>query len=149
MCSGEGRMYDRGTVTAVDKIVITVACGNADHCKTCAASKFFCKPSEKGREFKALNTDNLDLREGDNVEIFISPSKTIGYSFSILIFPLLLFLAGYYITANLTNTSSDGIKILGGFMGLVLGFAMAFLYSAFTRKQQYPVITKKIDFDTE
>ncbi|MCL2480088.1 MAG: SoxR reducing system RseC family protein [Spirochaetaceae bacterium] len=142
-------MYDRGTVTAVDKNIITVTCGDTSHCKTCPASRFFCKASEKGREFKALNTDNLDLREGDNVEVFISPSKTIGYSFSILIFPLLMFLAGYYLTANLTNTLSDGIKLLGGFAGLVIGFAIAFLYSSFTRKQQYPLITKKIDFDTE
>jgi len=142
-------MYDRGTVTAVDKNIITIICGNTDHCKTCPASKFFCKASEKGKEFKALNADNLDIREGDNVEIFISPSKTIGYSFSILIFPLIMFIIAFFITAKLTNTLSDGIKILGGFAGLVLGFAMAFLYSAFTRKQQYPVITKKIDFDKE
>ena len=136
-------MYERGTVAAVDNNFVSITCGNADHCKTCAAGKLLC--NVKAREFKALNTDNLDLKTGDIVEIYISPGKTIGYSFSILIFPLLVFLAGYFLTGKLTNTLSDGIKVLGGTIGLFVGFGIAFLYNFFTKKNQFPVITKKID----
>ena len=136
-------MYERGTITAVDNNIISITCGNIEHCKTCAAGKLFC--DVKAKEFKALNTDNLDLKTGDTVEIYMPPAKTIGYSFSILIFPLLVFLAGYFLTGKLTNTLSDGIKVLGGTIGLFVGFGIAFLYNFFSRKNQYPVITKKIN----
>ena len=140
-------MYERGTVTAVDKDFITIICSKSDNCKTCPAGKLFCKT--EAREFKALNTDNIDISVGNSVEIYLPPSKTIGYSFSVLIFPLLMFLAGYFLTAKLTNAVSEGIQVLGGFAGLVAGFATAFLYNSLTKKHQYPVITKNFDFDEE
>ncbi len=134
-------MYERGTVTAVENNIISVTCGKPEHCKSCAAASLFC--NVKTKEFKALNSNNLDIKTGDDVEIYVSPSKTIGYSFSILIFPLIMFFIGYYLIAKLTNTLSDGVKIIGGFAGLAAGFAIAFLYNSFTKKQKYPVITKK------
>ena len=140
-------MYERGTVAAVDKEFITIVCSKQGDCKTCAAGKLFCK--SKVREFKALNTDGLDLRTGDTVEIYLSPGKTIGYSFSVLIFPLLMFLAGFFLTGKLSDTVSEGAKVLGGFVGLAAGFVMAFFHNSLTRKHQYPVITKKIDYDEE
>ena len=136
-------MFERGTVTEVNENIITVTCGNPDNCKSCAAAKLFC--NIKSKEFKALNTNNLDLRTGDEVEIYLSPAKTIGYSFSILIFPLIMFIIGFYLIENLANTLSDGIKILGGFAGIAVGFIAAFLYNSFTAKQKYPDITKKLD----
>ena len=136
-------MYERGTVIAVDKNIITVTCGKSEHCKTCPASKMFCNIKKK--EFKALNTNDLDIKTGDRVEIYISPAKTIVYSFSILIFPLIMFIVGFYLTASLVNTLSDGIKILGGFVGLASGFAIACLYNYLTAKQKYPVIMTKLD----
>jgi sigma-E factor negative regulatory protein RseC len=136
-------MYDRGTVTAIDKNIVTITCGNPEQCNACAASKLFCKI--KTKEFQALNTNNIDLKTGDDVEIYLSPAKSIIASFSVLMFPLIMFIIGYYLTAKLTNTISDGVKVLGGIVGLGAGFISAFLYQYITRKQKSPVITKKFD----
>ena len=138
-------MYERGTVTTIDKDIITVICGKPEYCKSCAASKLFCNVQTK--EFKALNTNSFDIKTGDDVEIYLTPAKTIGYSFSILIFPLIMFIAGYYLAEKAVNTLSEGIKILGGFAGLIAGFALAFLYNSITKEQKYPVITRKFDTD--
>jgi len=140
-------MYERGTITAVDKDFITIICSKSDNCKTCPAGKLFCKT--EAREFKALNTDNIDIAVGNSVEIYLPPAKTIAYSFSILIFPLLMFLAGYFLTGKLINTLSEGTQVLGGFTGLAVGFAIAFLYNSLTKKHQYPIVTKKIDYSEE
>jgi sigma-E factor negative regulatory protein RseC len=140
-------MYERGTITTIDKNIIGVICGNPEQCKACPAAKLFC--NIKTKEYKALNADDLDLAVGDVVEVYISPAKTIGYSFSVLIFPLIMFIAGYYLTAGVTKTLSEGIKIIGGAVGLASGFLAAYLYNSSTKKQQYPVITKKYDAEEE
>ncbi|MCL2294560.1 MAG: SoxR reducing system RseC family protein [Spirochaetes bacterium] len=135
-------MYERGTITKVDNNIITVRC-STHQCRGCSASKVFCK--KKDKEFQSLNPDNLDLEIGDVVEIYISPGKTIWFSFSVLIFPLILFPIGYYLTGLIANTTSDGIRLIGGLASLVIGFLTAFVYNSYTKDQKYPVILKKLE----
>jgi len=133
-------MYERGIVTSVDKNIITIKCGKPEQCKACSSS--FC--NIKTKNFKALNHKGLDIAEGDNVEVYISPSKTIGYSFIVLIFPLLMFIAGYYLTGILFNVESDALKAAGGIAGLVTGFILSFLYNFLQKNQNLPVISEKL-----
>ncbi len=133
-------MYERGIVTSVEKNIVTIKCGKPDQCKACSSS--FCNISSKN--FLALNRNGLDIREGDTVEVYISPAKTIGFSFMVLIFPLLMFITGYYLTGSIFHTSSDGLKALGGIAGLVCGFGLSFLYNIIKKNQNLPVVTEKL-----
>lgn len=133
-------MYERGIVTSIDKNIITIKCGKPDQCKTCSSS--FC--NIKTKNFKALNQDSLDLSEGDEVEVYISPSKTILYSFIVLILPLLMFIACYYLTGAVLKVQSDAVRAFGGVAGLAGGFLLSFAYNFLRKNHNLPVVTEKI-----
>jgi positive regulator of sigma E activity len=134
-------MYEHGTVINIEDKIITIACGELDQCQNCKASSLFC--NIKAKNFQALNINNLELKTGDSVEIFLSPAKSIFFSFSILIFPLITFFIGYFLITRFIDGASDGIKITGGFGGLLSGFLIAFIYNSITKKNNYPAITQK------
>jgi sigma-E factor negative regulatory protein RseC len=133
-------MYERGIVTSIDENIITIKCGKPDQCKACSSS--FC--NIKTKNFKALNQDGFELNEGDEVEVYISPSKTILYSFVVLIFPLLMFIAGYYLTGSVLKVESDAVRAFGGIAGLACGFVLSFMYNFLKKNQNLPVVTEKI-----
>jgi sigma-E factor negative regulatory protein RseC len=141
MHSGGGRMYEQGTVTAVKGEIITIKCGKPEQCKSCSSS--FC--NVKTKNFRAFNRESLDLKEGDEVEVYVSPGKTIAYSFIVLIFPLLMFVAGYFISGTVFGVNSDPIKALFGLAGLAAGFILSFLFNSIRKNHNLPVITGKIE----
>jgi positive regulator of sigma E activity len=134
-------MYEQGTVAAVNGKIITIKCGKPEQCKSCSSS--FC--NVKTKNFKALNRNSLDLKEGDLVEVYVSPGKTIAYSFIVLIFPLLMFLAGYFFSGPLFGANSDSIKALFGLAGLAAGFILGFLFNSIRKNHNFPVITEKTE----
>ena len=87
-------MYEAGRIIKINNKVATLKCGKPEECKSCSSS--FC--NVKDRRFKALNSNNLDIQIDDTVEVYISPGKTIMSSFIVLIFPLLMFIAGYFLS---------------------------------------------------
>lgn len=137
-------MYGQGRITSLEKNIATITCGaKADMCKKCGSS--FC--AVKIKKFNAVNSQNLDIANGDMVEIFIPPAKAIGYSFFVLIFPLLMFIAGYFLSAPLFGASTDNMKALYGTVSLFIGFATVFIYSLKWKNSTLPTITKKLNND--
>lgn len=137
-------MYGQGRVTSLEENIATITCGaKADMCKKCGSS--FC--AVKTKKFDAENSKNLDIAVGDMVEVFIPPAKAIGYSFFVLIFPLLMFIAGYFLSAPLFGTSTDSMKALYGTISLFIGFAIVLIYSLKQRNSTLPVITEKLNND--
>ncbi len=133
-------MYETAKVTEINNNIVTVHCEKSEHCKSCSSS--FC--NVKTRHFKTLNSKNLDLEKGDLVEIYISPGKTIFSSFIVLIFPLILFIAGYYFSGKLFNFQSDALRAAGGALGLFAGFILSFIFNMIKKNQSLPVITGKL-----
>lgn len=136
-------MYERGNVIKIDDDIVTISCGKGEQCKGCSASKLFC--NVKTREFQALNDTSINLQNGDRVEIYAPPARTIGFSFSVLMFPLLMFFVGYYSAQRIMPASGEGLKIIGGFAGLAAGFFIAFLYNKLMKRRNLPIITSKIE----
>ncbi len=133
-------MYEAGRIIKINNKVATLKCGKPEECKSCSSS--FC--NVKDRRFKALNSNNLDIQVDDTVEVYISPGKTIMSSFIVLIFPLLMFIAGYFLSGVIFNFQTDALKAAGGAAGLFLGFIISFLFNMLKKNQHLPVITKKL-----
>ena len=133
-------MYEAGRIIKINNKVATLKCGKPEECKSCSSS--FC--NVKDRRFKALNSNNLDIQIDDTVEVYISPGKTIMSSFIVLIFPLLMFIAGYFLSGVIFNFQTDALKAAGGAAGLFLGFILSFLFNMLKKNQHLPVITKNL-----
>ena len=133
-------MYEAGRIIKINNKVATLKCGKPEECKSCSSS--FC--NVKDRRFKALNSNNLDIQVDDTVEVYISPGKTIMSSFIVLIFPLLMFIAGYFLSGVIFNVQTDALKAAGGAAGLFLGFIISFLFNMLKKNQHLPVIKKKL-----
>ena len=133
-------MYEAGKVIKINNKTATIKCGKPEQCKSCSSS--FC--SVKDRKFKALNKNNLDIMVDDDVEVYFAPGKTILSSFIVLIFPLIMFILGYFLSGAILNFQSDALKAAGGAAGLFLGFILSFIYNMLRKNQSLPVITRKL-----
>jgi positive regulator of sigma E activity len=96
--------------------------------------------TRKERLFAVQNPQFLTLKTGDRVEYYIAPGKAIKAGFLVLIVPILAFFLFYYLTGLLWPAAGESAKVLAGVGGIVMGFAMNFVFKNKTR--EYPEITK-------
>lgn len=129
-------MVETGIVSSVDGKIVTMGCGPNEGCESCSSS--FCSTDK--RVFEAINSKDLKIGEGDTVDVYLAPGKTIAAGFLVLIVPLILFATGYLLTGRLSPESSEGIKALFGLIGLAVGFLTSFLYSSKRKEKSMPEI---------
>ncbi len=128
-------MYEVVTVTKrLPSNKIEVVC-NSSACRGCKGSAF-C--NTKGKRFEAWNEHNLPVEEGQEVEIYLKPSRTIASTFITLIAPLLLFPAGYFL-AVLAGLS-EGASFLIALGGIALGLVGVWLYFKKQQNHYLPVV---------
>lgn len=121
-------------------VVLVICPHNA--CANCHSS-MFC--NIKDRSFTVLNSKRIDLKKGDNVEIFLSPRKTVSSSFLLLGFPLVLFPIGYIIAPFINEIAKAGV----GLTFSALAFLITYFVNKAKKRQLMPIITKVIKLDTE
>ena len=73
------------------------------------------------------NPSDLELTEGDTVEIFLPPGRTVLSSAITFLLPLMLFPAGYGLASSLIPGSDEGISFLVGFGALLAGLPLGAL----------------------
>ncbi len=117
---------------------ITVSCSTSA-CEGCHAGAL-C--STKGKTFVARNSNEYALKQGDTVELYLPPGKTIFAGFVALMVPLILFPIGYYFGIALFPTSAEVVHILIGIVGMASGFALSGVFSKIKASQYTPEITK-------
>ncbi len=133
-------MYEVVTITKVlSKKRVEVVCSSSA-CSGCKGSTF-C--NTKGKKFEVSNTNNLELKSGEEVSIFLKPSRTIISTLITLIAPLLLFPVGYYLAKAISLT--EGASFLLGLCGILLGFVFVWLYFKKTESQYLPVVESVIE----
>ncbi|MFO7731370.1 MAG: SoxR reducing system RseC family protein [Spirochaetia bacterium] len=135
-------MKKTGTINRIDGRTIYLYCGTSSACKSCSAGSS-CKPKE--RETAALNTRNLNLNAGDTIEIYFPPGKTILSGFTILIFPMLIFIGAFLLAGRLFPGSDEGSQALFGVLGLAVGFGISILFNRLTAHRNFPEVIKKMD----
>lgn len=129
-------MVETAIVTKIDGDIVTMGCGPNEGCSSCSSS--FCSADK--RSFEASNPDRLDLSEGDTVDVYLAPGKTVAAGFLVLIVPLLLFAAGYLLAGRMIQDATEGIRAIFGLVGIALGFTMSFSYSKKRKTASMPVI---------
>jgi len=133
-------MTEISTVVSLENNQALLSC-TAATCESCAGNSF-C--NIKAHTYSALIPHDLDLKPGDRVEVYLPPGRTIFSGFMVLIFPLLLFLAGFLITGRLVDNAGEGIRALGGFAGLAAGFAIGYLFGRVRKRQYMPSIRRLV-----
>ncbi len=133
-------MIEVSTVISYNKQQAVLSCTSTG-CTSCAGNSF-C--NVKAHTYTALNPQNLEIEPGDEVEVFLPPGKTIFSGFLVLIFPLILFIAGFLLTGVIIKGDGEGIQALGGFIGLTAVFGLGFLFGTLKKKQYMPTIQKKV-----
>jgi positive regulator of sigma E activity len=123
-------MKEKGRVVSTDGELVTLAFIKHDQCDSCGSS--FCNVKE--RVFTAKNSSRIPLSKGDTVEVFLPPGKTIGASFFLLIFPLLLFVGLYMVAEYLMPNIGEGLKVLIGTAGLGIGIGIPLLGRLFRKR---------------
>lgn len=122
-----------------DQLVI-LSCMDDGSCSSCAG-KSFC--NVQGKQYTAVNLLNLDIDLGDDVEVYLPPGKTIFSGFMVMMVPLAGFGLGYALISSLSS-GREGLSALGGFLGLAVGFGVAWLYGITQKRRGQPEITRII-----
>ncbi len=113
-------MTERARVVEIHEDSAMLECFENSGCASCNSS--FC--NVKARTFQAAVTSEVRVKIGDQVEVFLPPSKAIGAGFFVLIFPLLLFVGVYLAFGFLEN---EGAQVGAGLGGLFSGFGLVYL----------------------
>ncbi|MCK5673268.1 MAG: SoxR reducing system RseC family protein [Spirochaetales bacterium] len=134
-------MTEQGKITDITGEEIILSCSSlTGGCKSCSGNSF-C--STNGKVFSALNGENINLKSGDTVEIYLPPGQTIFAGFMVLIFPLLSFIV-FYVAGSWLFNGSEGLGVLSGVLGLAAGFGITFQYNKISKQKNTPQITKLI-----
>ncbi len=127
-------MTERARVIEIHEDSAMLECFENSGCESCSSS--FC--NVKVRTFQAAVTSEVRVKIGDQVEVFLPPSKAIGAGFFVLIFPLLLFVGVYLAFGFLEN---EGAQVGAGLGGLVAGFGLVYLIGR-RRRHDLPRIVR-------
>jgi len=132
-------MYEMAEVVNIkNSSHITVSCSTSA-CENCHAGAL-C--STKGKTFVARNSSDYPIKQGDMVELYLPPGKTIFAGFVALMVPLILFPIGYYLGIAIFPASKEVIHIFVGIVGMAIGFALSGIFSKIRAVQYTPEITK-------
>lgn len=130
-------MLEQAVICSIehDKVKVVINHGCTGTCHECSSKG-------KSREFYVRNSNNLNIKKGDNVEIFVPPGKVILSGFLLFIVPLLLFLLFYYISRFLLNSNNDIIPGIFGILGLASGFLINIIIKKTRKDSDLPEIIK-------
>lgn len=134
-------MTEQARVLFSAKEYVTLSCTDDGSCASCAG-KGFC--NVQGKQYTAVNSRNLELKPGDDVEVYLPPGKTIFSGFMVMMVPLLLFVLGYILASSFFEAGNDLLHALGGFIGLALGFLIAYGYGKQQKSRSQPEILRVI-----
>ncbi len=135
-------MLETATVIKINNNTVTLTCSDSEHCNSCAAHGVCGGTQDK--TFEAWNSQGFDLEKGGRVEVYLPTGKTIGAAFMVMIFPLLMFFAGFYGVSIFFPEPIEGVRVLAGVIGIAAGFGINFLINKKPSKKNMPQITRKI-----
>ena len=136
------------TLVTVKKInkdgTVLVGCDNSA-CTGCHA-QMFCN-NKNQNEYLVLNSKKVQLKEGDMVELFLPPGKTILSTVLVFALPLALFPIGYLLGGLITLNGApinEVQKALCGIAFMALAFLVASLIFTHHKRQLMPIVEKVI-----
>lgn len=135
-------MYSVTTVKEIYKDNLVLVGCSTKACESCKA-EMFCN-NKNDTTFTAKNENNLNLKVGDKVELFLPPGKTIVSSLLVFAVPLILFPIGYLLMKHFAMLN-ELICALGGIAAMAIGFAVTSIIAVRKKNELMPVITKVVE----
>jgi positive regulator of sigma E activity len=86
----------------------------------------------------------MPLKEGDLVNVSLSPARAIKAGFFIFIIPLVLFFLFYFFGQYALSQSNDWVNIGLGLLGVMLGYGLVFVRSKLLKHKEWPQVTALI-----
>lgn len=126
------------SILSIENGTIKVGCSEGA-CSGCH-SESFCR--NKDTSYAVNNPNNLPVAEGDFVEVEIPEKKAVFTIFMSLLFPLMMFIPGYFIGKLLSD--NEVIMALTGFLAIGLGFLISYLFFRGKKKEYSPYIVRKL-----
>ncbi|MEJ2664358.1 MAG: SoxR reducing system RseC family protein [Spirochaetia bacterium] len=147
-------MQTQGKITAIEDNIVTIEITDQEICTQCGIktdSQFSigCNScsllAQKNKKFlKAINNLTTPLKEGDMVNVSLSPAKAIKAGFFIFIIPLVLFFLFYYFTEYVLLLTNEWVKIGMGLGGILLGFMGVYFRSKLLKQKEWPQVTEVV-----
>lgn len=126
------------TVKKINKDgTVLVGCDNSA-CSGCHA-KMFCNNKDQN-EYLAINNKKVEVKEGDIVELFLPPGKTILSTVLVFALPLALFPVGYLLGGLISVNEVQ--KALCGIAFMALAFLVSSLIFTHNKRQLMPIVEK-------
>lgn len=133
------------TVVSVKKVnndgTVLVGC-STNACQGCKA-ELFCNTKDH-TEYLALNPSDIQIKEGDFVELYLPPGKTILSTVLVFALPLALFPIGYVLSGSVFGFVNEIHKALVGIGFMSLAFVISAIVSIRNKKRLMPSITKVV-----
>lgn len=134
-------MTEKLVITEKNEKRIMVSCSSKE-CENCHSS-IFC--SKKTNSFEVLNPEMLEVNIGDEVVIDLPENKTIFSIIFSLLFPLLMFLPGYFLAKFFT--SNELYMVFLGLAFVLLGFLIVGIFFKIFKEKFTPNILKRSEKD--
>ncbi|MBR2282162.1 MAG: SoxR reducing system RseC family protein [Spirochaetales bacterium] len=112
----------------------------ASACQGCHAS-MFCN-NKDDNEFVALNPSKVEIEEGDYVELYMPPGRTILSTVLVFALPLALFPIGYLVCKAALPAQNEIIHALAGFGAMALAFGISSIITIRHKRRLMPSITR-------
>ena len=136
-------MREVGVVVSTSGLMAEVQFSKGPQCEGCHACDGFRSDKDLGT---LLVRNAVGAKAGERVEVEIAPGALLTSAFLVFVFPLLGLAAGY-VLASAVFHASQGMAVLGAFLGLGGAFLALKLWDRLfaNRKKTTPVIVRKVD----
>ncbi len=132
-------MTERGTVKQIqNRQQVSIQLETQAACSSCGNT--LCKSNRQS--ILALNPDELDLNVGDSVEVTVDGRAQAIGAFWVLLFPLILFLAGYFIGRLAFSRINEAPAALCGLCGLVIGMVGGVFIQSYNKQNSMPRVVR-------
>ena len=129
-------MVTKAKVVSVDGDIATVVSKRTSACEGCHKSSEGCSVCSlmgEGREISAKAENRVGACVGDVVEIESESKKVLFFCAVVFLFPLVMMLAGYWITSCFTE--SERWRCTAAAVAVVLSFCVVWCYSRWVGKR--------------
>ncbi len=136
-------METTGIIKSIsDDIIEIEVYGDGSGCASCSSgSCASCASAQNSRTYQAVNKNHFTLEKGKLVKVNLPTGQAVSALLRVIVFPIILFFTFYSIIDFFWKTS-EGLRIAGGFLGLLTGFGLNFLITGKMKKKEMPIITK-------
>ncbi|MDD3981856.1 MAG: SoxR reducing system RseC family protein [Spirochaetales bacterium] len=134
-------MRETGTIKAVEGRIVRVAIAMHEGCESCHNGA--CKAGRS--DLKVLNAKNIQLAEGDSVEIEVSGSEQAKGAFWVLGLPLVALFIGYGLGRVLFPVASEAPAVASAGLLFLLALAAGVMVQKGRAQDSLPVVIRRCD----